>query len=380
MMAATTVSPRTRRAHVEAPVPRSRPAEPRGDTELESRVESTAPDLERAELRLVRPEPKRTGRAARRAVYIGPALVLLSLLSVAGAQTYLTQGQVRLTALQADIAAAQTKRLDLELQIADEEEPSAVMAAARQLGLVEPSKISDLPAVDLPAPARTGKTKTSQTEGGVEKRNDDASRACALRGARVRSTGRARLAPRRRRDPARTSDKRIRLMRLVVLIAFMALAARLVQVQALSGQHYSSLAAGQVTTVQHVPAVRGGIYDRDGAVLAISVQRSAVIADPFIIHDAESEARELAPVLNQPVATLQSELTEDSGFVYLARLVDDQVSQAVQNLNLQGINILPATQRVYPSSPLASALIGTVGADGSGESGLEYQYDNPSLG
>ncbi len=165
-------------------------------------------------------------------------------------------------------------------------------------------------------------------------------------------------------------------MRLVVLVAFLALAGRLVQVQDLSGPHFSSLAAGQVKTVQHVPAVRGGIYDRDGAVLAISVQRSAVIADPFIIHDAKSEARELAPVLNQPVSTIQSKLTENSGFVYLARLVDTQVAQAVENLNLQGINILPATQRVEPSTPLASSVIGGVGGDGSGASGLEYQYDS----
>ena len=86
-------------------------------------------------------------------------------------------------------------------------------------------------------------------------------------------------------------------MRLVVLVAFLALAARLVEVQAISGKRYSSLAAGQVTTVQHLPALSGGIYDRDGSVLAISVQRSAVIADPFIIHDAKAEAKALAPVL-----------------------------------------------------------------------------------
>jgi hypothetical protein len=89
-------------------------------------------------------------------------LVLLSLLAVAGAQTYLTEGQVRLTGLQAAVSAAQTKKLDLELQIADEEQPGAVMAAARALGLVEPTKISDLPAVALPgADATTDPGKSS---------------------------------------------------------------------------------------------------------------------------------------------------------------------------------------------------------------------------
>ena len=71
-------------------------------------------------------------------------------------------------------------------------------------------------------------------------------------------------------------------MRLVVLIVFVALATRLVQIQEFSGSRYSSLASGQVTTVQQLPAVRGGIYDRNGEVLAITVPRSAVVADPFM--------------------------------------------------------------------------------------------------
>jgi cell division protein FtsI (penicillin-binding protein 3) len=81
-------------------------------------------------------------------------------------------------------------------------------------------------------------------------------------------------------------------------------------------------------------------------------------------------------VLGLPEATLDSDLTEDSGFVYLARLVDDQVAQQVQNLGLEGINILPATERDYPATPLASSVIGAVDADGNGESDLEYQYDS----
>jgi cell division protein FtsI (penicillin-binding protein 3) len=166
-------------------------------------------------------------------------------------------------------------------------------------------------------------------------------------------------------------------MRLVVLIAFAALAARLIQIQALSGQRYSSLAAGQVTSVQQVTAVRGGIYDRNGGVLAITVPRSAVVADPFIIKDdASSEATVLGPVLGVPQATLLSDMTEKSGFVYLAKLVDSQVAAAVSKLDLPGINLVAEPQRVDPAMQLASPLLGTVGANGEGQSGLEYQYES----
>jgi cell division protein FtsI (penicillin-binding protein 3) len=166
-------------------------------------------------------------------------------------------------------------------------------------------------------------------------------------------------------------------LRLVVLIAFLALAGRLIEIQGLSGNRYSSLAAGQVTTVQQVQAIRGAIYDRNGEVLAITVPRSTVVADPFIIKgDAASEASLLAPVLHVSVGQLVSELTEHSGFVYLAKLVDNQVAERVAKLDLAGINLLASQQRVDPALELASPLLGTVGAGGEGQSGLEYQYDS----
>lgn len=165
-------------------------------------------------------------------------------------------------------------------------------------------------------------------------------------------------------------------MRLVISLVFLVLVGRLVEIQGFSGGHYSRLAAGQVTTVEHFPALRGGIYDRNGAVLAISVQRFDIVADPFIIHDAQSEAQKLSAVIDVPVTTLESDMTEDSGFVYLAKLADSRVADAVSNLDLTGINVLPENERVDPAEQLASPLIGSVGSDGEGESGLEYEYNS----
>ena len=165
-------------------------------------------------------------------------------------------------------------------------------------------------------------------------------------------------------------------MRFVVLIAFVVLAARLVQLQELSGSQYSEIAINQVTAVQHTPALRGGIYDRNGEVLAISVDRDQIIGDPLIIKDPESEADSLSHVLHVPESTLYKDLTESSGYVYLAKLVDSQVADAVERLDLTGINVEPTTERVDPANQLASPLIGTVGGQGSGQSGLEYEYNS----
>ncbi len=165
-------------------------------------------------------------------------------------------------------------------------------------------------------------------------------------------------------------------MRVVVVLVFVALALRLIGVQVFSSSRYSAMGARQVDTTVITPAVRGGIYDRNGAALALSVPRSNVVADPFLIHHPGAEARALASVLGVSRSTLTSEMSEHSGFVYLAKSVGDTVATKVNGLILPGINVLPVTERMDPAGSLAAPLIGTVGAANTGQSGLEYRYNS----
>ncbi|MGH9018855.1 MAG: peptidoglycan D,D-transpeptidase FtsI family protein, partial [Acidimicrobiales bacterium] len=170
--------------------------------------------------------------------------------------------------------------------------------------------------------------------------------------------------------------RRLGLMRVMLAVVFVVIAGRLVMVQGLSGAHYSSVGAAEVTSTVQVPAVRGGIFDRNGAVLATSVPRSTVVADPFLIHHPEAEAAALAPVLGVSESTLRHDMTEHSGFVYLAHKVGNNVASAVTKLSLVGINLIPDSERVDPAGQLASPLIGEVGEQNTGLSGLEYEYNS----
>jgi cell division protein FtsI (penicillin-binding protein 3) len=165
-------------------------------------------------------------------------------------------------------------------------------------------------------------------------------------------------------------------MRLVLVIVFIVLIGRLVSVQELSHQRYASLSTSQLTQTVAVPAVRGGVYDRNGEVLAETVTKQTVVADPLLITHPATVADALSPVLGIPTGQLRSELTEHSGFVYLAHRVPDAVANRVTALNLAGINLVPETQRVEPAGQLASPLLGSVNWDGNGASGLEYQYQS----
>jgi cell division protein FtsI (penicillin-binding protein 3) len=151
---------------------------------------------------------------------------------------------------------------------------------------------------------------------------------------------------------------------------------RLVMVQEFSHQHYAKLSSAELVQSTSVPAVRGGIYDRNGEVLAESVTKQTVVADPFQISHPRNTADALAPVLGLPVDQLVDDLTQHSGFVYLAHRVTDAVAAKVTSLNLTGITLEPESQRVQPDGQLATPVVGTVGWNGNGLSGLEYQYQS----
>jgi cell division protein FtsI (penicillin-binding protein 3) len=170
--------------------------------------------------------------------------------------------------------------------------------------------------------------------------------------------------------------RRTRALRLVLAVVFLVLVGRLVSVQVFSHQHYASLSTSELTQTVPVPAVRGGIYDRNGEVLAETVTKQTVVADPLLIDHPGTVADALAPVIGIPTDQLRSLLTERSGFVYLVHRVSDAEAARVTALNLTGINLIPETQRVLPSGQLASPVVGSVNWEGAGGSGLEYQYQS----
>jgi len=181
-------------------------------------------------------------------------------------------------------------------------------------------------------------------------------------------------------SPSVLLGRRARALRILVLLIFVAMAIRLVAVQELSHQHYASLSTAELTQTVTVPALRGGIYDRNGEVLAESVTKQTVVADPFLIKDPGTEAAALAPVIGVPAGQLRSEMTLHSGFVYLAHRVAAAVAAKVTALNLTGINLVAESQRVQPAGQLAQPVVGGVNAAGDGSGGLEYQYQSQLAG
>lgn len=163
-------------------------------------------------------------------------------------------------------------------------------------------------------------------------------------------------------------------------VAFAGLVWRLADVQGVSAERYTDFGESQRLESQELPADRGSILDRNGTVLAISLRRPTVWADPSLVKDPAKAAFELAGVLPMDEEELYDLLTADTEFVWLARTVDDEVATAVEALDLDGVFLRDEPQRFLPSGGLAAPVLGEVGSDAVGLSGLELQYDEVLTG
>ena len=128
----------------------------------------------------------------------------------------------------------------------------------------------------------------------------------------------------------------------------------------------------QQLTTETLPAQRGTITDRNGVDLAVSEPAQEISATPYLVKDPLRAAQKLAPLLGQTQGQILAKLSEHTGFVYLARALPARQARAVTALKLEGISAAPTMRRVYPRGTLAAQVLGFVGSEGKGLSGLEY--------
>ena len=131
----------------------------------------------------------------------------------------------------------------------------------------------------------------------------------------------------------------------------------------------------QERTVELAPR-RGAIVDRQGRALAVTTTVESVFAIPSDIDEPGAVAKALAPIVGQPVAELKRKLSDrERDFVWVARRVDAETALAVKRSSLPGVRLLKESARRYPEGSLAAAVVGYVGTDSQGLSGLEYRWD-----
>lgn len=168
-------------------------------------------------------------------------------------------------------------------------------------------------------------------------------------------------------------------------LAFALIVYKLVAIQGLDNTSLAKVTNAEVVS-QILPGLRGSILAANGDELALSEMRPTIFADPGEVRlaakdDRVSDARQagteasiLAPLLQIPVATLATDLSEPGDYVLLATDQTQAFVAEIAKLNLAGIAFGQAPARIYPDGDLASPLLGAVNSIG-GYSGLESEYN-----
>jgi len=174
----------------------------------------------------------------------------------------------------------------------------------------------------------------------------------------------------------KTIERRIGLLFAGFLLCFLVIAARAVWLQGVQGAQLASEAAYQQTEEIEVPGLRGSLLDRYGNPLAVSEDAATIYATPYQVKNPPQAAKELARVLEEDSDEVLQSLTEDSGFSYVAHKVDVPTAARIARLEIPGIGQLPDSRRAYPQGELAAQVLGAVGDENQGLTGLEAGEDS----
>nr|MDQ2935782.1 penicillin-binding transpeptidase domain-containing protein [Chloroflexota bacterium] len=169
----------------------------------------------------------------------------------------------------------------------------------------------------------------------------------------------------------RLVERRIGLLFAAFFLCFAVILARALWLQGVRGGALASEATSQQTEMVTVPGLRGRVLDRRGQELAVSEDAASVYATPYQVKDPERTASRLASVLDVSRDELLKGLTANNGFSYLAHKVDVPTAEKIKQMKLAGIGTLPDSRRTYPQGNLAAQVLGAVGSDNQGLSGLE---------
>jgi cell division protein FtsI (penicillin-binding protein 3) len=169
----------------------------------------------------------------------------------------------------------------------------------------------------------------------------------------------------------RLIERRIGLLFAGFLLCFLVIVGRAFWLQGVQGGALASEASSQQTETVTVPGLRGSLLDRSGTELAASEDAATIFATPYQVKNPPQTAKKLASILKLDKDEVLESLTAEGGFSYVAHKVSLEQAGRIERLKLEGIGELPDSRRTYPQGEMAGQVVGAVGSENQGLTGLE---------
>ncbi|MFZ0954894.1 MAG: penicillin-binding protein [Candidatus Sulfotelmatobacter sp.] len=175
-------------------------------------------------------------------------------------------------------------------------------------------------------------------------------------------------------------NSRLYLLGGMLLLWCFAICGRLVYLQIFRYGSFVKQAEHQQQRAIPLAAKRGVIYDRAGRELAMSVLVDSAFAVPSETKDLPTAVSLITRITGEDARVVLADCRAHKSFCWLARKADDETIERIKSLNLQGIHFQREPKRFYPNRDLAAQVLGEVGMEDSGQSGIEHEFDDQLRG
>jgi cell division protein FtsI (penicillin-binding protein 3) len=164
-------------------------------------------------------------------------------------------------------------------------------------------------------------------------------------------------------------------------LGFLGLTARAAYIQVINNDFFQRQGKVRFMRTLELPANRGRVLDRNGLILASSVVAASIWASPEDVERDPAKLRQLAKLLDMPLAELNKKLEdEDKTFVWLRRQLDDPIAQKIEALKIPGIHARKEYKREYPEGEAAAHVVGFTNVEDSGQEGVELAFNHELAG
>ena len=172
--------------------------------------------------------------------------------------------------------------------------------------------------------------------------------------------------------------KRILFTYVVIIVCFSIVSLRLSYVKVIKADEYYQKALDLWTRSAPISGIRGNIYDRNGELIVGSRLTPTIIAIPKQVKDVDDASKKIASIVNCKPEEIKKHLKKSVSVEILkpeAQKISVEQAVEIAKLDIDGIYIVGDSSRYYPYPTCLAQVIGIVGIDNQGISGIEYIYD-----
>ena len=173
--------------------------------------------------------------------------------------------------------------------------------------------------------------------------------------------------------------KRIKIVLLIVLFIFDIIIVKVFYIEVIDYKKLNSLASGLWSRNLPIEADRGNIYTVDGEAIASNLTTTSLVFIPNQIKNKDLVAEKISEILDVPKSKIEEHLYKKSMMERVhpeGRRLSYEIADKIENLHFDGVYLLKESKRYYPHNEMLSHVLGYVGIDNQGLSGLELEYDD----